>query len=346
MAVIERSFGNLLRAIHSGTIDDIAHQGGRSVVVSKSANDELSGSQGGYIVPTEYTDKLLFGLAEKSIIYPRALVIGMGSSETRGPMLDATTLQAAGTTPFFGGLNFSWGVDGTNTLTNSQTEPAFRELTLRAWDLIGYGVMSNQVLADMTPASESRLINTFAAAAAWYADYAFLRGVGAGGSMPLGMLNAPCAYDVSRAGAGTISQADTANMTARMLPMSWGTAIWICSPTALAKVEQITGWNANFSKNDDGLDCAGYLQDRPLFVSEKLPAVGTRGDLIFVDPTLYVIGDRMQVVVDISGQVPGYFQSNRSVYKVWLRMDGKPMLNGQVRLADGATLASSVVVLS
>ncbi len=342
-----KSFSGFLKAIASRRPDLVEEQGGRYVTFEKSSINETSGAGGGYLVPVEYTTKLLFSLNERSLIYPRAFVVPMGSSEVRGPMLDATTVQAAGTAPFFGGLLYKWGTDGRFIFSNDETEPQFRELTLRAWDLLGFAGITNQMLADMGPEGESRLLDTLGQAAAWYAEYAFFNGYGAGASMPLGILNAPCAIDVARAGASHIIQADVATMISKLLPSCWMRAIWCCSVTALTDVVKLTGYQANIARRDENDPCVGYLENRPLFVTDKLPALGTRGDLTLFDPSLYVIGDRMQVVVDVGDQTPTLFQSNRSMFRTWLRLDGKMMLNGPVTLPDVAqTVVSAVVVLA
>src|SRR5262249_42312350 len=45
------------------------------------------------------------------------------------------------------------------------------------------------------------------------------------------------------------------------------------------------------------------LLGRPAFPTEKLPAIGTKGDLMLIDPSFYVIGDRMQIEIAASEHV-------------------------------------------
>ena len=89
----------------------------------------------------------------------------------------------------------------------------------------------------------------------------------------------------------------------------------------------------------------GYLENRPLYVTDKLPKLGTAGDLVLFDPSMYAIGDRQQVVVDISEHAPygssSVFQHNQSMFKVWYRGDGKPMLDQVVTLPDGSGASNS-----
>ena len=347
-----KSFGGFLRAVARGNPDAIERQGGVHTSVQKSAaNDELSGAAGGWLVPMDYTARFIKPLAERSIIYRRAHVQPMASLEMTCPMLDATTALAAGTVPFFGGILSTWGAQ-MGLLSANEFEPQFRSMTLHAWDNLYYAIASNQLLMDMGPGADDRLLQNFGQAGAWYAEYAFFNGTGAANSLPLGMLNAPCALLQNRAGSNHIAQADVKAMVAMLLPMGWANAIWCCSVTALADIIGITGYIPNINRRDDADECVGYLANRPLYVTDKLPAIGTKGDLILTDPSLYAIGDRMQVVIDVSEHAPystntSAFQRNQAMFRVWLRQDGKPILDNFVTLPDAAgSQVSSIVVLN
>ena len=88
----------------------------------------------------------------------------------------------------------------------------------------------------------------------------------------------------------------------------------------------------------------GFLFGRPVFVSEKVPAYGTKGDLSLLDPSLYVIGDRMQLEVAASEHVN--FLKNQMTWRVVERVDGQPWLEKAVTLADGASTVSPFVTVN
>jgi HK97 family phage major capsid protein len=311
----------------------------RTAGVQKAAMGEESGSVGGYLLPVDYTAALLESLVENSFIYPRANVIPMATAEVRCPRIDVETVPAnPGVSPFLAGMSFSWG----SGQAPAETEPTFREARLKAWDLLGYAIVSNQLLADTGPEGEEYLVRLFGKAAAWYAEYAFLRGTGAAQLMPLGLLNAPAALAVNRATPNQITAGDIANMGAAMIPYGWQNAVWAVSPTCLAQLVKVSNFFLNQGKPDE-FNC-GYLLTRPVFITEKLPPLGTPGDLVFFDPSLYVIGSRQEVLVDVSAEA--LFRSNQTVFRVWLRLDGRPQLSAPVTLADGTTRASSIVVLN
>jgi hypothetical protein len=298
----------VLRKVYGAERQDVA-----KATVAKAAMNESSGSAGGYAVPTEFTLRLLEVLEEETFFYANANRIPMNSGVMQAPRVDRETVPAAtGVSPLFGGITYSWG----NELQPPETEPAFKQMELRAWDLVGYAAVSSDWLGDAGPEADDYLVRLFGRAAAWSVDYAFLQGTGAAQLMPLGILNAPAKNAVARGGANTIVSGDIANMAAGMLPAAWQNTHWACSPTALAQIVKI----ANFFVN------------------------GTPWDLVFFDPSLYAVGDRQQVLIDASPHA--LFRTNQTMFRVWLRLDGRPQLSGKVTLQDRTTVVSPYVVLT
>src|SRR4029077_10511756 len=84
-------------------------------------------------------------MAEESFIRPRAFVVPMASASMQIPYLDVSTVQSAGVSPFFGGVQMYWTAE---SQTRTETEPQFKQLELKAWELSGYSVSSNVLLQD------------------------------------------------------------------------------------------------------------------------------------------------------------------------------------------------------
>jgi HK97 family phage major capsid protein len=313
----------------------------------KAAMAESSGSTGGYIVPPDFYQQLLALIAENAIMRPRAWVQPMGSATLQFPYLDVTTVQSAGVSPFFGGVQMYWTSEAQ---TRTETEPKFKMMELKAQELSGYSVSSNILLQDAAFGLEKFLFTIFGQAIAWFEDYAFLQGNGVG--KPLGVLNAGATLTTgpnsgSRTTANTIVFADIAYLWSKLLPASWQKAIWVFSPSTIPKLLQLQdGANrAIFISIDQGVtkNPVWSLLGRPAIVTEKLPALGTSGDIVLVDPSLYVIGDRMQVEVAASEHVN--FLANQMTWRVVERVDGRPWLENAITLQDGSTTVSPFVAL-
>lgn len=313
----------------------------------KAALAETAGQSGGYLVPTDFSTALLEARSEYGLFRQKALVLPMTTGQMTAPMPSIKQAASAGVSPFFGGISFSWQVETPglavpDSLPNNSN--VFQEVSLKPWDLIGQVAVTNQFLADMGPAGETALLALFGRAAAWYEDYAFFNGTGAGISQPLGILKAPGSKSVTRAIASHISQADVGAMSKGIYPLGWGNAIWACSPSALEDIFKITGFQANQPQTAEGVYPAGSLMARPLYVTEKLPALGTAGDLVFFDPSAYIIGDRQDVLIESS--IHPLFTTQKTVFRVWLRVDGKPLFSDLITLADASSTTSSQVILT
>ncbi len=308
----------------------------------KAALAEASGVAGGYIVPPDFYQQLLAINAEQNTFRQRAFVQPMASATLQFPYLDITTVQAGGVSPFFGGVQAYWTAEAQ---TRTETEPQFKMMELKANELSGYSVSSNVLLDDAAFGLEKFLMTLFGAALAWFEEYAYLQGNGVG--KPLGVLNANAAIQVTRNTAGHFYFSDIANMLAKLLPGSYTRAVWYVSPTGVSDLIQLKdGANrAIFLSIDQGVTKPPVwkLLNLPVVITEKLPALGTTGDVMLVDPSLYVIGDRMQLEIAASQHVN--FLKNQMTWRFVQRVDGQPWMDKPVTLQDGSSQVSPFVIL-
>ena len=92
---------------------------------TKAALGEASGVTGGYTVPPEFYQQLLAIMAEETVIRQRAFVLPMAGATLQIPFLDVTTVQSAGVSPFFGGVQMYWTAEAQ---TRTETEPQFKQM--------------------------------------------------------------------------------------------------------------------------------------------------------------------------------------------------------------------------
>src|SRR5262249_3690253 len=203
-------------------------------VRTKAAMAEGSGTAGGYLVPPEFYQGLMQVVAEQTFFRKRAFVQPMAAATLMFPYLDVTTVQAAGVSPFFGGVQMTWTEEAQ---TRTESEPQFKMMELKAHELSGYAVSSNVLLQDAGIGLEKFLLTLFGQAVGWFEEYAFLQGNGVG--KPLGILNSPAAIPVNRANANKVQFVDVANMLSKLLPASQRRAMWVVHPYVLAQLVQL-----------------------------------------------------------------------------------------------------------
>lgn len=336
---IEKEFG--FTSVGIAKNKGVRGPNGQRTKVALATND---GTVGGYIVPPEFMSELLALQEEDAIVESRAQVIPMNSRTMTFPILDQATDYATGTSPYFGGVQAYWQPEA-DTIT--QTNPQFRQTEWTAWDLVMYMLSSNQLLADNDIGLDALLTQLFSKACVWYKEYAFLNGTGTGSKMPIGVLNAPCAIVQTRATSNEINFADLAGMMSRLLPNSWDTAVWMAHPSTLPQFVQMVDNSTNsqlvyLNPMHSGPDAGGpatgklpkaLLNGLPLFFTEKLPQLGTKGDLILCDWGQYIIGQRLEYQLDMSTHTN--FLQNQTAWRMTARCDGKPWLSDSVHDAAG-----------
>lgn len=325
--------------------------------VLKAALAEGSGQTGGYVIPPQFMNELLTIAAEDGFIEQRCKVIPMNTRTVEWPMLDITTAQAVGTSPYFGGILATWQPEAA---TISETEPAFRQTTWTAWDLVLYTVSSNQLLADNGIGLDALLTQLFGAAITWYKEYAYLQGKGAGSTMPLGILNSPALISQTRANASHFGITDAAAMLSKLQIRSWDDSAWVMHQSVIPELIQMNDigtslpgsagqhllWVTPYGDQTKGPLAMklpqAFLNGLPIFFTEKLPKLGTTGCVLLADFSRYVVGMRLDIQIDVS---PHYlFRNNQLAWRVIARVDGRPWLNSAITDAAGWSVSPFITV--
>jgi HK97 family phage major capsid protein len=291
-------------------------------------------SDGGFLIPEQFRSDMLMLALEDSIVQPRATVIPMETQRTLIPTVDSTT----NATSVFGGIVCYW-VDEATAPTESSAK--FGQVVLDTKKLMAYCTAPNELVADAT-AFEAFLRQALPRAMAFERDYRFMVGTGAG--EPLGFVNSAASVQVSAVsgqGASTIVVENLASMYSRMLPSSLNSAVWIASIDTFPQLATMalsvgTGgapvWLAGGGVAD-GPPVTIY--GRPVIFTEKTPALGTTGDINFVDLSFYLIGDRQ--MMDVTSSTDFLFSSDRIAYKIVQRVDGRPWLQSAITPKNGSS---------
>lgn len=299
-------------------------------------------SDGGFLIPERLRAELLRVAMETAIVRPRARVIPMDSLRVPFPMLDASTNVGS----VFGGVVAYWTEEGA-ALTQSQA--SFGRVALEAKKLTAYTEVPNELLSDSIISFEAFINDIFPEALAWYEDLAFLTGTGVG--EPLGFLNSNALVSVAKESGqagGTIVWENVIKMYARMLPSSLNRAVWLVNNAGFVELATLalsvgTGGSAVWLTDAHGQPQLTLL-GRPVILSEKLPAMGTVGDIAFVDFGYYLIGDRQTMSATSSSEYK--FGNDVTAFRVIQRVDGRPWLQSAITPANNGPTLSPIVTIA
>lgn len=295
-------------------------------------------SEGGFSVPTQMFAQWLDDSLEGEIVRPRADIRPMTSSDAKAVGWD----DGDHSTTLYGGFSGQWlAEEGGMTV---QT-PKLRLINLHARKLGLLASASNELIADGM-SFEEQLGQAITKALGWFLDLAFFRGNGA--SAPVGIHNAPCTITVAKETgqpAGTINYVNLAKMFSRLHPSSYANSVWVVNSTAIPQLLQLSlpigtaGSAVPVMSESNG---KFTILTRPVEFTEKVPSLGTVGDIGLYDFSQYVIGMRAEFQLAKSTHVG--FASDTTHYRGIIRVDGQPKLSAPVTPDNGDTLSPFVLL--
>jgi HK97 family phage major capsid protein len=325
---------------HAGSLpdaDSLRNKVANARRIQNSFGSTVPGD-GGFLIPETLRAEILQVALETAAVRPRARVIPMDSLRVPIPSVDDTSHASS----VYGGIVAYWTEEGA-ALTESQA--SFGRVMLEAKKLTAYCEIPNELVAD-APAFSAFLDGILPEAVAYYEDLAFIAGSGVG--EPLGFMNGPAAIAVARNTPSTVKWPDLVGMYARMLPASLGRAVWFVSPDTLPQLLQMTVSGATIPlwlTGGQGFEAPTLsILGRPVVITEKVTAMGTLGDVNFVDLGYYLIGDRQ--VMQATSSPHFKFSTDKTAYRIIERVDGRPWLNSAITPKNGGATLSPIVQLA
>jgi HK97 family phage major capsid protein len=300
-----------------------------------------AGSAGGFAIPEQWDNQLRMVEPQEAICRPRATVIAAGSpadATLSVPVLDQTSSQN-----IYGGIQITHTGEAVPMI---ETSAKLREVNLQPGEISAFVTCSNKLLMNWE-ASGPLIFGLLRRAVNGTEDYDFLRGDGL--NKAIGALNCGAAISYNRAGAGGIAYSDIYGMLARVL-MRGSSLVWAASQTVIPQLAAMTD-SGGHSVWTGGAPLAGVaapmpstLFGIPLMWSERLPALGTKGDLNLLSLEHYLIKDGSGPIAASSDQI--FFTSNLTVFKIVWNVDGKPWLSAPIQLEGNTATVSPFVVLN
>lgn len=329
--------------------------------VARTGTESVSGGPTyGFLVRPEWSDTLFRLPIEESVIEPYAFQIPVGQAlEFKMPALDQYGTPTAGQSSAYAGFQ----VSRKGEITQRQySDGKVNEIDYKVTDLTAFTTYSRDLDADAFIRIGSMIQQVLGQAFVWKKDYEFIQGNGVG--MPLGILNGGAAYTSlppsvlyqTRHASNTITYEDIVGMMQQIHPAYWREMYFITNAAqTLVQLMSIKNNAGNYVYQPNSLvgqwqtptitgegspynnltwRAEGKLEGKPVLFSEKLPQLGTTGDLILVNPRYaYGVATRMGLEMLMSEHF--LFDTDRIAVKWKLRNDAKPLLRGPYVQSDG-----------
>jgi HK97 family phage major capsid protein len=299
-------------------------------------------SDGGFLIPEVLRAELMRVALESAVVRPRARVVPMDSLRVPFPAIDSTTDVGS----VFGGVTAYWTQEGASL---NITSPSFGRVVLDAKKLTIYTEVPNELIQDSAISIEPLINELMPEALSFYEDDGFVNGGGVG--VPLGFTNADAAVSVAKVSGqatNTIVWENIVGCYARMLPSSLGRAVWVCSIDTFPELATMalsvgTGGSAIWL-NNGVVGPPMTILGRPVIFTEKTPALGSAGDVNFVDLGYYLVGDRMAMSVARSDDYR--FGNDVVALRVIERVDGRPWIQSPITPRNSGPALSPFVKIA
>jgi HK97 family phage major capsid protein len=299
--------------------------------------NETVPSEGSFAIPTQFVERALNeGLEDTVLLQLCDRQLMTTNSMTCPAFVDNSHLATA---PF----GITWAQIAENGSWGTLQGTPFRSMTLNAYKSGALFLVSNEWLSDSSSGIKQRLENIWRASLRWYVEDLMWSGTGAG--MALGALVGGGALSVPKEigqKADTLMTENVVKMWSRLRPGSHARAIWGCNASCfpdLATLSLSVGTGGAPVSLLQPFNIAGApstaILGRPLYISEHLPAIGDSGDFCLLDPSLYLLGDRQQVLMDVSPHLK--FDSDQTVFRISVRLDAQPIYNEVLTPKNGPT---------
>lgn len=341
-----RNFGDFALAVknacqHGTRIDDRLHL----VTRAASGLGEAFGSDGGFLVPTEFAARIL-----QRVFTPENLLGRTDSYTITGNSIsfprNAETSRANGSR--WGGVRAYWREEGDQA---TATKPTFGRIQLNLHKLFVLVHTSDELLADTQGlALDQYLYRVATEEINFVVGDAILNGTGAG--QPLGILNAPALVSVAKESgqtAATVNAQNVANMWARLFAPCRQNAIWLINQDVESQLHTMTVGSGSAATlaylPPGGLSANPYatLLGRPVLPVEWCATLGTVGDIVLADLRHYVTATRGLVDADISIHLR--FDYDESTFRFIFRIDGQPWWSAALTPYKGSSTQSCFVAL-
>lgn len=289
---------------------------------------------GGYLVPPQFLDEILQFSLPSAVMRPRATVIPADGSAPDAKV-HIPTLDQSGELGVYSGVQVSWIDEGGY---KPATRPTFDQIELEPHEVAAHTEVTDKMLRN-SAVIETIIRQLLTAGLAAAEDVAFISGDGSG--KPTGFIGHSSNVRVARKIAGDVTYDDVVEMESRMV--DGANPIWLVTKRAVPRLRHMEDTEGHLIWQNSARDgLPNTLLGYPVVVTNRAPALGSLGDVSFIDPRYYLIKDGTGIIVAASPHVQ--FLNNRTVIKAFKLVDGRPWPESPL-LEENGEQASPFVVL-
>ncbi len=317
--------------------------------------NESIGSEGGFLVQTDYAGMLIENTFNSGEIASRLLRLPIGAN-SNGISMNGVDETSRVNGSRQGGIQVYWTGEAQQY---TKSKPSFKKIKMELDKLTGLIYVTDEMLQDST-FLEAWIAQAFPKEFTFKVEDAAMQGTGSGA--PLGWLNSSALITVNKEAsqvAATIVSENILNMWARMPAASRRNAVWYVNQDIEPQLYQMNTKIKNVAgtENVGGIQTPqvifnppgtngnplGTLMGRPVIPVEYAATLGTVGDIQLVDPSQYLMIDKGGITSQSSIHVR--FEYGETAFRFTYRANGGPLANSAITPYKGTATQSPFIVL-
>ena len=339
------SLGEQLKAIYDFRKNHIEDKRLQQVNNAALGANEGTGADGGFLIQTDFAGTILESAVQQSPLLNRLDRYTCSSSANAMRWLSVAETDVSKSV--FGGVQMYWASEAG---TVAASKPQFKELKLDLEKMMGFAYATDEMLTDA-----AFLSGFFGRAFILAADRLLTENVIAGDGVgkPLGLLHSKALITVDKEtsqAAGTFLGANAIKMQARAMPRNRERLVWLMHPDVEEQLPYLaiqSGEAAKFLWNPEGglgnFDTQRVL-NKPVLFEDSCSALGSKGDILLVDPYQYILLTKGTLKQDWSIHVE--FLTDQNCFRMVFRCNGMPKVNSALTIKNSTKTRSPFVALA
>jgi len=345
-----RLFKNLaeqLRAVKRAAIDGIVDERlaklNNQVKAAASGANEGLPEEGGYAVQSDFAGMMMESAAQAGQILSRVDKYEISGNSNRVEWTDIDETNVSSTV--FGGVQVYWAAEAA---TVTASKPKLKEMELKLQKLMGIAYATYELEQDSSFISQL-YTRAFTLAIQRELENCVIAGTGAG--KPLGFLKGGGTVSVAKESgqaAATVLWKNISKMYNRAINKSDPNYIWLCHPDVSEQFDFMEfpvgtgGVPVYLQAAKEG--SVATLKGRPIVESDHCSALGTVGDINYVDLSQYMLITKGGVQADTSMHVQ--FLTAENCFRFIFRANGMPKKNKALTIKNSNKTRSSFITLA
>jgi HK97 family phage major capsid protein len=338
------SFGEMLQAVQRAGNREAPYTDPRLHKRAASGLSEAVPADGGFLVQPDFSSELIKRAYDTGILAKMCRKLPL-SNDTNSLKINGIDETSRANGSRWGGVQAYWANEA-DALTGKK--PKFRQMLLTLKKLTGLCYATDELLKDTSALGEV-IMQGFSEEFGFKVDDAIINGDGS--DKPSGILNSAALVSVAKEtgqAAATLVPQNIAKMRMRLWARSRQNAVWlvnqdIAAELGLMKLPIGTG-GVSVYLPANGLSGQPYdtLYGRPVIEIEQAQTLGTKGDIMLVDLSQYLLIDKQ---MESASSVHVRFLYDENTFRFIYRVDGQSAWHQPLTPFNGSNTQSPFISL-